>query len=275
MYIAQTEVLVVSQLFTNTLISITRHNRIFAPMSALTTLYIFPHPDDESFGPAPLIYRQTKRGESVHLLTLTKGGATKQRFKYNLSVEEMGEVRVKEMEEVKKVLNLTGMTILDLEDGGMTQLNSVELENLVAEHIRRINPDIVVTYPIHGISGHHDHLVIHATVKRIFCDQLRQERFPKWRRLAFLTFPSPENAEYDGAMAHVRTSNPKYIDCQIALSNEERKALRDALYCYETFIDVIKSTDVINRIGDKLYFEFFDEDFKPVVEDIVAELPSL
>ena len=41
-------------------------------------LYIFPHPDDESFGPAAVIDKSIKSGDEVHLLTLTKGGATKQ-----------------------------------------------------------------------------------------------------------------------------------------------------------------------------------------------------
>ena len=97
----------------------------------MKTLYIFPHPDDESFGPAPVIYRQIKNGQEVHLLTLTKGGATKMRFKYNLSVEEMGEVRFKEMLKVKEVLGLTSMTILDYPDGGMAHYDPREFEVVI------------------------------------------------------------------------------------------------------------------------------------------------
>ena len=55
-------------------------------------LYIFPHPDDESFGPANAMSKQRRQGHEVHLLTLTKGGATRQRHKYGYSVEEMGEL---------------------------------------------------------------------------------------------------------------------------------------------------------------------------------------
>lgn len=237
-------------------------------MSTLKTLYIFPHPDDESFGPAPVIYRQTKRGEEVYLLTLTKGGATKQRFKYNLSVEEMGAVRVQEMQDVKKVLGLTGMTILDLEDGGMAQMNPLEIEKTVSDHMAAINPDIVVTYAIHGISGHHDHLVMHAVIKRLFCDPQKDKLYPNWKRLALLTFPTPENSERDGAMAHVRTSHPKLIDCIIELNQEEQSKLREALYCYKTFTDVIESTGVIERIGSRVYFEFFNESFHPPVSEL-------
>lgn len=239
-------------------------------MAALKTLYIFPHPDDESFGPAPLIYRQTKRGEEVYLLTLTKGGATKVRFKYNLSVQEMGDARVEEMNEVKKVLGIKEMTILDLEDGGMGQMNPIELEELVKSYIDKIKPNIVVTYAIHGISGHHDHLTIHSVIKRLYCDLKTKTEYSFWKRLAFFTFPTPENSERDGAMAHVRTSKIEDIDCIIQLNQEEKDKLKEALYCYKTFMDVIESTNVIDVIGDKVYFEFYQEDFNPVVSEISA-----
>jgi|GEM_PF-6392251 len=76
-------------------------------------LYIFPHPDDESFGPAGAMSKQVRAGHSVYLLTLTRGGATKQRLKYNYSVKEMGNVRYSEMLNVKKVIGISNMTVLD------------------------------------------------------------------------------------------------------------------------------------------------------------------
>ena len=94
-------------------------------------LYILPHPDDESFGPGPVINKYIEEGHEIHLLTLTKGGATKQRFRLNLSIEEMGEVRYKEMLDVEKVLRLTSMTVLDLADGGLKEMDPRELRKLL------------------------------------------------------------------------------------------------------------------------------------------------
>ena len=54
----------------------------------MTILYVYPHPDDESFGPAGVMHKQRRDGHAVHLLTLTRGGATKQRFKYNSDLFE-------------------------------------------------------------------------------------------------------------------------------------------------------------------------------------------
>ena len=133
-------------------------------------LYIFPHPDDESFGPAPAISAQRRRGDEVYLLTLTRGEATRQRHRLGLSKQEMGEVRYKEMQAVAKVLDLTELTVLDLPDSGFKEMDPREIDATVAREIRRIRPDVVITYPVHGISGFPDHLVIHGEVKRVFLE---------------------------------------------------------------------------------------------------------
>jgi len=145
-------------------------------------LYIFPHPDDESFGPARAMSKQKRQGHEVYLLTLTRGGATRQRFKYGYSIEEMGEVRYREMLEVGKVLDLGGLTILDLPDSGLKEMDPRKIEKAISEEIERIQPQVVVTYAVHGISGFHDHLVSHAVVKRVFVQM--KEKAPWLKRLA-------------------------------------------------------------------------------------------
>lgn len=238
----------------------------------MKTLYIFPHPDDESFGPAPVMYRQIQEGQEAHLLTLTRGGATKQRFKYGYSVAEMKGVRLKEMEEVNKVLNLTSMEVLDLPDGGLHKMNPLDLEGVILDRLNKIQPEVVVTYSVHGISGHHDHLTIHPIVKRLFCALRRNDYYDFLRRLAFFTLPVPEGSEQPGGNANVRRTPREDIDCVVHLTEEEQAVLRKCLYCYETFIDVIEETGVIEEIGDKVHFEFFDEQHDPVLSSLTGKV---
>lgn len=141
----------------------------------MTLLYVFPHPDDESFGPAPAIARQRRQGHNVCLLTLTRGGATKERHRYGYTVEQMGEVRHREMQAVAEVLDLTDLTVCDLPDSGLKHMDPRKIENVIRHHLATIQPDVLITYPVHGISGFHDHLVSHAVVKRLFCE-LRDEQ---------------------------------------------------------------------------------------------------
>lgn len=231
-------------------------------------LYIFPHPDDESFGPALAMTSQLRAGHEVFLLTLTKGGATKKRFEYKLSVQEMGEVRHKEMLEVEKVLGLTGMTVLDLPDSGLKEMNPIEIENVIEQHIGEIQPDILVTYAVHGVSGFHDHLVSYAVVKRVYCDMLGKGN-SRLKRLALFTLAKSELPDTKFRLSH---STEKEIDCIVAVDETDIGKSRRALMCYETYQDVIAEVGVLERMGDKVYFEFFQEDFDPPVSGLTESI---
>lgn len=234
-------------------------------------LYIFPHPDDESFGPAAAMHQQLQQGHEVYLLTLTKGGATRQRFRLGLSVEEMGEVRYKEMLDVQATLGLTGMEVLDLPDSGLKEMDPREIEGVVEGHIRNIRPNIVVTYPVHGISGFHDHLVTHAVVKRVYLE-LKDKGADYLKRLAFMTMPDSGESVFQAGGFRLRHSEKELIDCVIPLSQDDIDMFKKCLACYATYKDTIEASGVVEKIGWKLYFELYGEDFDPVLDDLTAEL---
>ncbi|MBK9333915.1 MAG: PIG-L family deacetylase [Ignavibacteria bacterium] len=231
-------------------------------------LYIYPHPDDESFGPAHVMSKQLREGHEVYLLTLTKGGATKQRFKYGLSVEEMGEERHKEMLEVEKVLGLTGMTVLDLTDSGLKEMDPEFIEKSIEDEIMKIKPDVVVTYPVHGISGFHDHLITHAVVKSVYCRLRKDNDFLK--RLAFHTL-SKEETEGE-FMFRLNNSTDEEIDCIIEVDDTDIKKSMDALDCYVTFKETIDNSGIRNKIKKKVFFEIYQEDHKPYLTNIFEKL---
>ena len=65
---------------------------------------------------------QRRQGYDVYLLTLTHGEATKVRF-------------------------------LNLPDGGLKELDPWTIEKSIRGELLRVEPHVVVTFPIHGISG--------------------------------------------------------------------------------------------------------------------------
>jgi N-acetylglucosamine malate deacetylase 2 len=227
-------------------------------------LYIYPHPDDESFGMGHAMSMQLREGHEVYLFTLTKGGATRQRHKYNYSIEEMGEVRYKEMLEVEKVIGLTGMRVIDLPDSGLKEMDPREIEVVVREEIERIKPNIIVTYAVHGISGFHDHLVIHAIVKRVFCEL--KEEADYLRRLAFHTITEEEANEV--TFFHLNGSKDEEIDCVYEVDAKSIEIGIKALDCYETFIDTINATGIKDHIRGKAHYEFFQENYNPPVKGL-------
>lgn len=231
-------------------------------------LYIFPHPDDESFGPGSAMSKQVREGNEVYLLTLTKGGATKQRHKFGYSIEEMGEVRYKEMLDVAEVLNLTGMTVLDLPDSGLKEMDPREIEKVIKEEIEKVKPDVIVTYAVHGISGFHDHLVSHAVVKSVFCEMKKSS--PYLKRLALFTL-TEEDAKKQKHF-HLNGSKDEEIDCVYEVDDEDMKALHKALDCYVTFKETIDLSDIKNQLNKKINFEIFQEEHNPKLKNIFEKL---
>lgn len=231
-------------------------------------LYVFPHPDDESFGPAPAIAAQLRKGHEVYLLTLTKGEATKQRFRLGITKEEMGEIRFREMECVREVLGLTGMEVLDMPDSGLKELDPQEIEEEIKTHINKIEPEVLVTYAVHGISGFEDHLVSHAVVKSVYCDLRRVGKsYPK--RLAFFTHYNENEGE---GKFNLTSSKKEEIDCWVQASDEDYQKFYDALDCYETYQQIIEESNVKNEVGKRVPFEIFQENFNPPLTDITDRL---
>jgi len=234
-----------------------------------SVLYLFPHPDDECFGPAPLIARQRREGHDVHLLTLTRGEATSQRERLGYSKAEMGETRYREMQAVAETLDLTSLTVREYPDGELAELNPLALEDEVAAHIHKVEPDVVVTYPVHGISGHPDHLVSHAVVKRVVC-ALRRDGVAYPKRLAFFTVPPPsDDAERP---SHLRHSPEILIDCVVPTSDEDLALGREALYCYETYRPVIEEHQPLRSVTDSTSLELFGEHHDPPLTGLLDDL---
>lgn len=234
-------------------------------------MYIFPHPDDESFGPAGAIHQQIKEGNEVILLTFTKGGATKVRHQLGLSVQQMGEVRQKEMFKVKTTLGISEMTILDYTDGGLAKLNPLVLEQEVRKWLQLYQPDVVITYPVHGGSGHHDHITLHHVIKRLFYERLPE--LPFWKRLAFFTVVDTEKPMFlEGGVPRVTQTRHEDISVILTLTEEDVNAMKKALQCYETYQEMVKTTNVIDRIGNKIFFELENERFETPLSSVIEAI---
>lgn len=233
-------------------------------------LYVFPHPDDESFGPAPAIAQQRRQGDEVYLLTLTRGEATSQRERLGYSKERMGQVRYDEMQDVAEALDLTQMWVLDYPDGGLEEVAPKELAGTVREYVQRVRPDVVVTYAEHGISGHADHVVTHRIVRGVFED-MTAETYP--RRLALFTLPPPEQDDAHRP-EHLKHSPLEAIDVVVVPEPEDMERGHAALACYVTYRSVIEEHRPLDTVRGGVCFELFDEHFDPPLDDLADRLPG-
>src|SRR5512145_3002296 len=101
-------------------------------------LYIFPHPDDESFGPARAMAAQRRQGHDVFLLTLTRGEGTKVRDKLRWALEQMGDARYRELLDAGTKLDLTDTRVVNLPDGGLKELDPWTIEKSIREELLRV-----------------------------------------------------------------------------------------------------------------------------------------
>jgi len=214
---------------------------------------------------------QLRQGHEVHLLTLTKGEATRQREKLGLSKPQMAKVRHNEMLAVEKAVGLTSMTVLDLPDGELAELDPRMLEAVVRDEILRIAPDVVVSYPVHGISGFHDHLVTHAVVKRVYLD-LRDSGGPCPKRLAMYTVLDNDGPVFIPHGIRMRQSAPERIDCLLEVTDVDVDKMKEALACYVTYQDTIAQSGVAEKVGRTLCFELFGEVHRPALADLADGL---
>lgn len=234
----------------------------------MTLLYVFPHPDDESFGPGPAIARQVREGHAVSILTLTKGGATKVRHDLGKSVQEMGEIRERETQAAADALGAE-VTVLDYPDGGLNDLDPRDLEHVIERKIEAVRPDVVVTYAVHGNSVHPDHLVAHAVVKRAYCAACDEMAGRSPRRLAFFTLVEDDLDDApDGFHATARDD----VDAVVTFSDADLGAGQAALDAYETYQSVVQEQDPLSLVADGVAFTLFQEAHDPPLGSLTDDL---
>lgn len=123
---------------------------------------VFAHPDDEAFGPAATLLKETKAGSELHLILLTAGEAGMNPDNdANLSHK-----RLKEWHDAAALLGATGTHYLGYKDGHLNNRSLIKIADQIQEIVLKtaknapINTEIeFITFDFSGISGHIDHIV--------------------------------------------------------------------------------------------------------------------
>jgi LmbE family N-acetylglucosaminyl deacetylase len=127
----------------------------------LKMLAVLAHPDDESLGFGGTLARYAAEGVETYLVTATRGEAGRfgSRGKSGDPVE-VGRVREAELRAAAAVLGIREVTIVGYPDGAVDQVPAAIAIGGLVSHIRRIQPDVIVTFGPDGGYGHPDHIAI-------------------------------------------------------------------------------------------------------------------
>jgi LmbE family N-acetylglucosaminyl deacetylase len=179
-------------------------------MSEKRMLFVFAHPDDETFTSGVTIAKYAKeKGAVISLLCATRGEAGKVGDPPVCTPAELPMYRERELRTAASILGITHVEFLNYKD---KHLSDVPMEQLVAHiiaAIERYQPQIVITFAPHGISGHPDHRTIsQATTQAV--KQLPLEG-SSVRKLYYVTHSSAE---------HFGVITPPYTDPYEAITTE-------------------------------------------------------
>lgn len=122
-------------------------------LSGRSLLAIFAHPDDESIACGGLLALCAEHGARVSLLCATHGenhGGVRD--------EQWFEERARELEAAARILGIGEVVLLDYHDGFLPWAD--DLSDRIEAEIRRIRPDVVVTFGKDGLYWHPDHIAI-------------------------------------------------------------------------------------------------------------------
>src|SRR5436309_1638703 len=127
----------------------------------LKLLAVLAHPDDESLGFGGTLARYASEGVETYLVTATR--VERGRFgahgKYG-DPTEVGQVREEELRAAAAVLSIREVSILSYPDGAVDQVPAGIAIRRIANHIRRIQPHVIITFGPEGAYGHPDHIAV-------------------------------------------------------------------------------------------------------------------
>jgi N-acetyl-1-D-myo-inositol-2-amino-2-deoxy-alpha-D-glucopyranoside deacetylase len=170
-------------------------------------LAVFAHPDDEAFGTGGTLARYAAGGAEVTLVCATRGEAGEIADESLATPATLGHVRENELRCAAETMGIREVVFLDYRDSGMVgtaenqhpdaliNAPAAVVVTQLAGIIRRIRPEVVVTFEPNGGYGHPDHIAIHRHTVNAFHAAGNAGQYPELgtphtpRRLYYTAIP--------------------------------------------------------------------------------------
>lgn len=153
-------------------------------------LFIFAHPDDETFGCGGLLALLRDQGATTSYVVATRGEAGEIRVPGLATPATLGAVRERELRRALDLLGVNELRLLGYRDSGMAgtapnddprafiQADRDEVVAHLVGHIRELRPSTVVTFGPDGIYGHPDHILISELTIQALDEAADPDRHP-------------------------------------------------------------------------------------------------
>lgn len=137
-------------------------------------LYVFAHPDDETFTCGGMIAHYHTLEKKQTLYCATHGEAGKTGNPPVCSQEDLPAVRRKELDDAISILGIDKLILRDFGDGKLHEMPFDKLVEDILGVLEQEKPEVIVTFPPEGISGHRDH----QTIQKATLEAVKKASFP-------------------------------------------------------------------------------------------------
>src|SRR5579864_827789 len=170
-------------------------------MTARRLMAVLAHPDDESLGVGGTLAKYAAEGVETFLLTATRGdsgryGAYRLGDAGHPGRPALGSIRERELRAAASALGVREVALLDYPDQQVDRANPREAIAAIVDHLRRVRPDVVVTFGPDGAYGHPDHIA----VCQFTTAALVAAADPAIAKLYYIAWPASTWAAYQSAL---------------------------------------------------------------------------
>jgi len=172
---------------------------------------VLAHPDDESLGVGGTLAKYASEGVETFLVTATRGESGRyrgHRDEGHPGPLALGKIRESELRAAASVLGVREVSLLEYRDQELDRANPCEAVARIVSHVRRVRPDVVVTFGPDGAYGHPDHIAISqfttaalvAAADHLFATNDAATLSPHTvRKLYYIAWPASTWAAYQNA----------------------------------------------------------------------------
>jgi N-acetyl-1-D-myo-inositol-2-amino-2-deoxy-alpha-D-glucopyranoside deacetylase len=189
-------------------------------------LAVHAHPDDEAIGTGGTLARYAREGARTVLVTCTGGEVGEISDPALASLENLGEVRARELQEAVRVMGVHRLVQLGYRDSGMagtsdnghpasfSQANLDEAIERVVRVVREERPQVIITYDENGGYGHPDHVRAHQVAVSAFGAAGDPSRYPQagpaWQpsKLYYVAFSRSLRERFGQALLEAGLESP-------------------------------------------------------------------
>ena len=223
-------------------------------------LAVFAHPDDESFRCGGTLALLARRGIQVQIITATRGEGGSCGEPPLCRMGELGRVREQELRCACAALGIAPPIFLDYSDGNLAAVNEKMAMARIIKEIKRLRPQVLLSWPSDGLSGHPDHVAVSRWTTLAFQDAGIGKKGTT--AIYHLAMPRSVATKLDLTKLHSIPDEEISITVDVTEVWEQKMA---AIYCHRTQIG---GSPILAACDEKKRVFFGKEYFKRAVGNV-------